>query len=144
MVTPTYQLTGADYQLLAGFRYHIRRFLHFSEQAARDAGIEPQQHQVLLALRGQPESRAVIGALAEYLQIQHNTAVELIDRVEAHGLVRRKRAAEDRRQVVVEITFRGKAKLEKLSQSHLEELRRTGPDLVDALHALIRRTDDRC
>ena len=134
-------IADADYQLLAGFRYHIRRFLHFSEQAARAAGMEPQQHQVLLALRAQPESHAVVGALAEYLQIQHNTAVELIDRLEARGWVRRKRAAADRRQVVVEITFRGNAKLEKLTQSHLDELRRTGPDLVASLQSLIRRND---
>src|SRR5487761_1614906 len=78
-----------DYQALADFRYGIRRFLNFSEQAARAAGIEPQQHQALLAIKGLPAARnATIGALAERLQIQHHSAVELADRLEARALLR--------------------------------------------------------
>lgn len=132
-------LSEADYSLLADFRYRIRLFLHFSEQAARTVKMEPQHHQLLLVLRAQPDSRAVIVALAERLQIQHNTAVELVDRLARRGLVRRTRSEDDRRCVIVEITARGNATLERLSQSHLEEIRRAGPSLVRSLNALIRR-----
>ena len=86
-------LTLADYQSLAEFRYQIRRFLHFSEQAARDAGLEPRQHQLMLAIKGLPRERGRrIGELAERLQIQHHSAVELVNRLAAGGYVRRQRA----------------------------------------------------
>jgi len=130
-------IAESDYRALAEFRYHIRRFLHFSEQAARAAKLEPQQHQLLLALRGLG-SQALIGTLAERLQIQHHSAVELVDRLAAHGLVSRARTPDDRRQVLVSLTARGRAALEKLAQAHLEELRRNGPTLVQALEALLR------
>ena len=136
-------LSQADYVLLADFRYYIRRFLHFSEQSARAAEIEPQQHQLLLALRAQPEGQAPIRVLAERLQIQHNTAVELIDRLARRGYVRRTRAETDRRQVLVAISARGEAKLAKLSKSHLEELRRAGPSLVASLESLMSRSHAR-
>jgi len=132
-------LTDSDYESLAEFRHQIRRFLHFSEQAARSLGIEPQQHQLMLALRGLAGGRVAIGALAERLQIQHHSAVELVDRLADRGLVTRSRATADRRQVLVELTARGEAELEKLARCHLEELRRNGPALVDALQTLIRR-----
>jgi DNA-binding MarR family transcriptional regulator len=130
-----------DYQSLAEFRYQIRRFLHFSEQAARAAGIEPHQHQLLLALRAVPGSRAAIGTLAEKLQIQHHSAVELVNRLEERGLVSRSRASSDRRQVLVQMRAKGEEALEKLAQFHLEELRNNGPSLVEALEVLIRRMD---
>lgn len=135
----TNPINHSDYQALAEFRYQIRRFLHFSEQAARAAGIEPQQHQLLLALRAQPDGHADIGTLAERLQIQHHSAVELVDRLSGRGLVFRSRAEQDRRHVMVELTENGQAELERLSQTHLEELRRTGPALVHALEPLARR-----
>src|SRR6185369_9323763 len=85
-----------DYQALAEFRYQIRRFLHFSEQAARAAGIEPKQHQLLLAIKGLPESlRPTIGTLADRMQLQHHSAVELIDRLEKAGMVDRTRSEID-------------------------------------------------
>ena len=132
-------ITDTDYRCLAEVRYQIRRFLHFSEQAARATGLEPQQHQLLLAVRsqGQPSIRF----LAERLQIQHHSAVELVDRLVARGLVLRSRAPSDRRQVLVQLTPRGKAELEKLTACHLAELRENGPALVDALEAVIRRTN---
>lgn len=130
-----------DYQALADFRHQIRCFLHFSEQAARDAGIEPQQHQLLLALRAIQGGRAAIGTLAERLQIQHHSAVELVDRLEERRLVSRSRASSDRRQVLVQLTTQGEGALEKLAQFHLEELRNNGPALVEALEVLIRRMD---
>lgn len=132
-----------DYASLAEFRYQIRRFLHFSEQAVRAAGLEPQQHQLLLALRGLAASNepASIGALAERLQIQHHSAVELIDRLVDRCFVTRSRATADRRQVLIHLTGRGEAELEKLAVCHLDELEKNGPALVAALETLIRRNN---
>jgi DNA-binding MarR family transcriptional regulator len=129
-----------DYQALAKFRYHIRRFLHFSEQAARLSQIEPQHHQLLLVakgFRGQPGEGPTIGYLAERLQIRHNSAVELIDRMVAHRLVDRLPCERDRRQVIVILTPLGDRILRKLSAGHIRELRETGPALVGALEAIV-------
>ena len=106
-------ITGSDYEALAEFRYQIRKFLHFSERAAREAGIEPQQHQLLLAIRGftGPAEPPSIGILAERLQIQHHSAVELVDRLVERGLVARSRGPSDRRQVLVHLTPRGESEL---------------------------------
>src|SRR5260370_41490113 len=101
----TADLSIADYQALAEIRHQIRRFLHFSEQAAREAGLEPQQHQLLLALKGLPEGRkATISELAERLQIQHHSTVELIDRMVERDLVQRSRDDEDQRRVLIQLT----------------------------------------
>jgi DNA-binding MarR family transcriptional regulator len=127
-----------DYQALAEFRYQIRRFLHFSEQAAREAGLEPQQHQLLLALKGLPEGRkATISELAERLQIQHHSTVELIDRMVERDLVQRSRDDEDQRRVFIKLTPQGEEVLRKLSLLHHTELQTTGPTLVQALNRLI-------
>ncbi|HJY85250.1 MAG TPA: MarR family transcriptional regulator [Candidatus Acidoferrales bacterium] len=135
------QLSSDDYRALAEFRYQIRCFLTFSEQAARSAGLEPQQYVMLLAIRGLPEGReATIRALAERLQIRHHSAVELIDRLVGRGLVRRVHSPQDRRNVLIHLTARGERILERLAQLRLEELRATGPALVRALDALIERT----
>jgi DNA-binding MarR family transcriptional regulator len=92
-------LTDKDYRALHDFRYAIRRFLRFSEEAARASGIEPQQHQLLLAIRaGYADSVAM---LAERMQLQHHSTVELIDRVEARGLARRIRSDQDHRRVLI-------------------------------------------
>ena len=132
-----------EYQSLAEFRYQIRRFLHFSEQASRLAGLEPQQHQLLLALKGLAASGkpASISAVAERLQIQHHSAVELVDRLADRGFVTRSRAPEDRRQVLISLTARGEGELEKLAVCHLDELQKNGPALVAALESLIRRNN---
>jgi DNA-binding MarR family transcriptional regulator len=142
-VTTVQKLTDSDYQSLAGFRHQIRRFLHFSEHAARSAGLEPQQHQLLLAIRGCSIAEAPPGIrhLSERLQIEHHSAVELVDRLEKRGLVTRSRAPEDRRHVRVQLTARGEAELEKLAMTHLADLRNHGPALVVALEDLIRRND---
>ncbi|MBZ5591258.1 MAG: MarR family winged helix-turn-helix transcriptional regulator [Acidobacteriia bacterium] len=132
-------ITDSDYQALAEVRYQIRRFLHFSEQAARAAGLEPHQHQLLLAVRG--HDKRSIGILAERLQIQHHSAVELVDRLEERGFVARSRAPSDRRQVMVQLTPRGEEELKKLTTCHLAELRDTGPALVSALEAVIGRAN---
>src|SRR5215469_2518107 len=98
----TVNLSESDYQALAEFRYQLRKFSHFSEQAARDAGLEPQQHQLLLAVRGLPgEKTASVGQLAHRLQLQHHSAVELISRMVQRGLLERRRDATDLRRVLV-------------------------------------------
>jgi len=127
-------LTLSDYEALAELRYQIRRFLWFSEQAARAAGLEPRQHQLLLGLKGLPaKARPTIGELAERLQIQHHSAVELVNRLSAAGYIRRARAGEDRREVLLSLTPRGEKVLRKLSLHHRAELRSAGPALVKAL-----------
>lgn len=133
-----------DYQALAEFRYQIRRFMHFSEQMARSAGLEPQQHQMLLAIKGLPEGRkATIGDLAERLQIQHHSAVELVDRLTDHGFVERQRDESDQRRVLVHLTQQGEEILQRLSSTALAELRTTGPDLVQALSVLITNSGEK-
>jgi len=127
-----------DYQALAEFRYQIRKFLTFSQQAARAAGIDPQQHQLLLAIRGLPQGiKPSIGALAERLQIRHHSAVELIDRSVAHGLVQRQRDGIDRRQVTIRLTPKGERLLSELSLHHRDELRTAGRELAQVLRSII-------
>src|SRR5215475_2086884 len=127
-------LTLSDYEALAELRYQIRRFLSFSEQAARAAGLEPRQHQLMLGLKGLPHGkRPTIGELAERLQIQHHSAVELVNRLGASGYIRRGRGGEDRREVLLTLTPKGEKVLRKLSLHHRAELRTAGPALVKAL-----------
>jgi DNA-binding MarR family transcriptional regulator len=127
-----------DYQALADFRFEIRRFLNFSERLAHLAGIEPQQHQALLAIKGLPAHRvATIGVLADRLLIQHHSAVELVNRLEAKGLLRRTRSAADRREVVLTLSRRGEALLKRLTHPHHTELQSARPRLLVALAAAI-------
>src|SRR5690348_15427403 len=134
------ELDLAVYRSLAEFRYQLRRFLHFSEHAARAAGLEPQQHQLLLALKGLPEGRrATVGELAERLQIAPHSADELIERAKRRGLVVRYRDAIDRRRVRIELTARGEAILYELSRHHRDELRTLAPELIAALSGLAGR-----
>jgi DNA-binding MarR family transcriptional regulator len=127
----------AEYRALAELRHQIRRFLTFSEAAARAAGIEPQQHQLLLAVKGLPEGqRPTIGTLSERLQLRHHSVVELVDRLVARRLATRRRSADDGREILVEITARGEQLLRELSLSHRTELRNAGPALARALAAL--------
>ncbi|HYL09302.1 MAG TPA: MarR family transcriptional regulator [Candidatus Acidoferrales bacterium] len=133
--------TPADYRALAEFRHQIRKFLNLSEQAARAAGLEPHQYQVLLAIRGLPEGTpATIRALADQLLLRHHSAVELVDRMVKHGYVRRVRSIDDRREVLIGLTVRGRKVIAKLAQQRLAEMRETGPELVRALNRLVERT----
>ena len=132
-------LTVADYESLAELRYQIRRFLHFSEQASRAAGLEPRQHQLMLAIKGLPKgTRPRIGELAERLQIQHHSTVELVNRLAAAGYVRRQRGGEDRREVLLSLTPKGEKVLRELSLHHRAELRMQGPALIAALKRAIQ------
>ena len=124
---------------LEEFRYQIRRFLDFSRRAARAAGLAPQQHQMLLVLAGSPRGRDLhIRLLADRLLLNHNTAVELVNRLERRGLARRVPHPPDRRQVGVHLTTRGARLLARLTRHHLVELRSAGPQLVRSLHAVIQ------
>ena len=118
-----------DFELLAAFRYALRQFLRFSEQAARGQGLTPQQHQALLAVRGFPGGQITIGELAERLQIRHHSAVGMVDRLTAMGLATRAPAAEDRRKVHIVLSARGAKTLDALAAVHRDELRRLGPQL---------------
>lgn len=132
------KLTNADYRLLAAFRYEMRKFLAFSERAAREAGIEPQQHQFLLALRGLPEgTRPTVGAVAERLCVQHHTAVALVDKLEERSLLLRRRSTTDKREVLLSLTPEGETILRNLSALHRQQLAEVGPDLVEALQSLV-------
>ena len=130
-------LTQRDYESLSEFRHQIRRFLRFSERVARDAGLEPRQHQLLLAIKGlPPDVRPKIAEVAERLQIQHHSAVELVNRLEAGGFVHRERGSLDRREVLLQLTPRGERVLRDLSLHHRAELRSQGPALLEYLRQL--------
>ena len=127
----------AEYRALAQFRNEIRRFLHFSEQEARRYGLEPQQHQLLLAIKGLPaEAQATIGELAGRFQLKHHSMVELVNRLEKHGYVARTADTSDRRQVIVYLTRSGARVLHQLSLVHRSELDTAGPALSAALRSL--------
>ena len=127
----------SDYQALAEFRYQIRRFLRFSEEAARQASVEPQHHQLMLAVKGKLDGDASrIADLAERLQIQHHSAVELVDRLVKKGLITRTRGEKDRREVYVQLTARGERVLNELTVHTRAELRSAAPALVATLRKL--------
>jgi DNA-binding MarR family transcriptional regulator len=137
-------LTTADYQALAELRHQIRRFLHFSEQAARRAGLEPRQHQLMLSLKGLPPTvRPSIGELAQRLLIEHHSAVELVNRLAIGGYVQRDRDGKDRRAVLVSLTRKGEKILRDLSLDHRAELRVQGPALTTALRRTIQISKNR-
>jgi len=116
--------TQRNYEELLGFRTALRRFLAWSEEQARAAGLTPAQHQLLLAIKGHPgEAAPTVGELADYLVTKHHSVVELIDRAVAAGVVERRRDADDGRVVLVALTPLGEEKIEELSRLALEELR---------------------
>jgi DNA-binding MarR family transcriptional regulator len=134
-------MTAAEFRALAEFRHQIRIFLNASEEAARNADLEPQQYMLMLALRGLPSSKeASIREIAERMQLRHHTVVELVDRLEKRELMRRERAKADRRQVILHLTPRGERILTKLAKQRISELRTSAPALVRALTAVIKST----
>ena len=141
--TPQSDVSLTGYRKLAEFRSRIRQFLHFSEEAARLSGIEPQQHQLLLAIKGLPEgTRPTVTALSSRLCLRHHSTVELINRLVERGAVMRRHSQEDRREVLVELTAHGDELLRKLSVLHWEELQNFGPALSEALQAVVRNTTE--
>ncbi len=135
-------IPASHYRALAEFRYQVRKFLQFSEKAAREAGVEPGQHQALLALRALPASaRPCIGELAQCLLLRHHSAVDLVDRMERRGLVARDRDGRDRRQVRLRITPEGEGVLRRLTVCHRAELRAAAPALARALADVLREAD---
>jgi len=135
------ELTTAEYRALAELRYRIRHFLREGDAQARATGLEPQQYLLLLTLRGLPEGiESTIRELADRLALKHHSAVELIDRLEAHGYVRRSRSRDDRRRVLVSLLPRGEKLLEQVAKHRISELRASGAALVSAISALIDRS----
>ena len=133
-------LTEPEYLALGEFRYQLRRFLRHMEEASRTLGANPQQYQLVLAIKGLPrEMVPTISQLAERMQLNHNSMVELVDRCEEQKLLRRNRSASDRRQVTLSIMPEGEALLRKLGVAARQELQDAGPALVDAI---LRLTGD--
>ncbi len=120
--------TDADYERLLAVRDGLRRFLHWSETQATEAGLTPAQHQLLLAIRGHGEPPSV-GDVAAHLLLKHHSAVELVDRAERAGLVRRAADPGDQRVVRLALTPRGEEHLEALAAAHLDQLGRLRPDV---------------
>src|SRR5260370_291401 len=132
------EITTAEYQALAELRYLIRKFVREGDAVAQTAGLEPQQYLLLLAIRGLPEGEeATIRALADRLALKHHSAVELIDRLESHGYLRRSRSRDDRRRVLVALLPRGEKLLEQVARDRIGELRASGAALVNAISALL-------
>ena len=133
------RISATEYQAMAELRYRVRLFLREGDAAARSAGLEPQQYLLLLAIRGLPaDSAAKIQALADSLLIKHHSAVELVDRLEKRGLVRRTRNRDDRRQVLVSLLPKGQRILERVVQQRINEVRAGGSQLVRAIDALLQ------
>ena len=124
------ELTQADYTALAEFRFLIRAFLEFSENAAKEAGLTPRQHQALLVVKGYGRGQPItVGVLAERLKIRHNTAVELANRLSEAGLIVKSHDHSDHRRVLIGLTDLAEDRLAELSKAHVDELSRIGPML---------------
>lgn len=136
------KLSAAQYRELSDFRYSVRRFQHFSDNAARAAGLEPRQHQMLLAIKASDHETMTVGDIADRLMIRHHSAAELIRRTENRGLVTRTRGAKDRRQVFIQLTALGAQSLSTLAASHHRELQSAAPDLIRNLQRIIADDTD--
>lgn len=129
---------GIDYRRLAAFRHALRRFLAFSEAAARRAGITPQQHQALLAIKGAHDPAAVtVGDLAKLLLLQPHSAAELVDRMVKSRLLIKSAGGNDRRRVVLSLTPSAERTLRALSAAHIRELCQSAP-VIDGLIELLK------
>jgi DNA-binding MarR family transcriptional regulator len=136
----TTEITTEEYRALAELRYRIRHFLREGDAVAQAAGLEPQQYLLLLTIRGLPAGEeATIRNLAERLALKHHSVVELIDRLETHGYVRRTRGREDRRRVLVSLLPRGERLLEQVVRHRIGELRSHGHELVRAIDQLLEK-----
>jgi DNA-binding MarR family transcriptional regulator len=133
-------LNGPEYIALAEFRYQLRRYLRHMEEKARANGHRPQQYQLLLAIKGLPPPQIpTVSVLAERMQMNHNSLVELADRCEKRGFIRRVRSsAADRRKVTLTITAAGEAIMRQQASASRQELQTIGPILVESLQKLLR------
>ena len=130
-------ISDTEYRALAELRYRIRHFLQEGDAAAQRSNLEPQQYLMLLAIRGLPQGAvATINTLAERMALKHHSAVELIDRLESHGLVRRSRSEGDKREVRVSLQAQGSKLLERVARERLGELQASGAALANAISAL--------
>lgn len=126
-------LTDTDFTQLADFRHRLRRFLHFSEEAAAAEHLTPQQHQALLAIRGFAGGAMNVGVLADRLCLKPHTTVELVQRLEKAGLVRKRQSQDDRRAVLLELTEDGAQRLGRLSRCHRDELIGFSSEMLEIL-----------
>jgi DNA-binding MarR family transcriptional regulator len=128
---------------LADFRYEMRRFYRFSEQAALDAGLQPRQHQLLLQVAAAPEhTKVTIAYVADRLGLKHNSTVELVDRSENEGLVARSEDATDRRRTILRVTRKGHQLLSRLAGQHARELNEAAPRLIEALEHIRQHAEE--
>jgi DNA-binding MarR family transcriptional regulator len=133
-------ISDTDYRALAELRYRIRHFIQEGDAAAQRYQLEPQQYLMLLAIRGLPQAAAAtISTLAERMALKHHSAVELIDRLETHGLVRRSRSEGDKREVRVSLRPQGSKLLDRVARERLSELKASGAALANAITALVKR-----
>ena len=130
-------LEQADFEHLLELRTGLRRFLRWSEEQAKAAGLTAAKHQLLLAIKGHPDPAGpTIGEVADYLVLRHHSAVGLIDRAEKDGLIRRSPDRDSRSVVRVTLTPAGEAKLDALAEAHLEEITHLAPTMQTLWHAL--------
>ena len=133
-------ISDTEYRALAELRYRIRHFIQEGDLAAQRSNLEPQQYLMLLAIRGLPLGAvATIRTLAERMALKHHSAVELIDRLESHGLVRRSRSERDKREVRVSLLPQGSKLLDRVASERISELKASGVALANAITALVRR-----
>ena len=134
-------ISHAEYRKIAEFRYRIRRFLHFSEEVTRAHGIEPQQHQLLLAIKGLPKgTRPTIKEISLRLCLRHHSTVELANRLVVRGAISKRHSEEDAREVLLELTPQGEQTLRELHVLHWQELQTAGPSLTESLRAIVEQT----
>jgi DNA-binding MarR family transcriptional regulator len=123
---------------LAEFRFQLRRFLHMSQTAAEEAGLRPQQYQMLQCVAAMPVGvDPTIANVAERMFLRHNSTVELVDRTIEQGLLRRTTDPEDHRRILLRVTRDGERVLASLAEFHTTQLLDTGPELVDALTRIL-------
>lgn len=123
------ELSQGDFENLLAFRTSLRRFLHWSQSQARAVGLTPAQHQLLVAVKGHPGQDPTISELTRYLLLRHHSVVELVDRAEAAGLVKRRGDSDDGRLTRIRLTRDGEGRLSRLTPTHLNELRNLAPIL---------------
>jgi DNA-binding MarR family transcriptional regulator len=133
-------VSRAEYQALAEFRYQLAGFLRRRRSAAQNAGIEPQQYELLLAVKGLPTNKKpTIKQIAEQLRLQHHSTVELTTRLVKRGLVKRQRSKEDRRSVLLSLTKNGQRAMDQVVEYSLEQLRQEAPELLKTLASLLKK-----